>query len=323
MMKVVIKVDEYKRNRLRAFYRMDALAQTLKQNCDITFLCNQDNVKGIEYLKLRNYNVEEYSEPKLLQKVDRFRGSNIIIDTPNRMSSFDTHCKRIFNKTVYIDEKCDRPLHCDMIINPLFLAKELRYLVPASCLVISSEDALLIRDEFAFTKKVQITEVHTILFLLDHVRSIEILEKLFEYGFNLKIVIANGFKEGKMVQSQIYGSNVEYYTENELLDIVPECDMGIISYTQIMYDLLGTGLPMIGIVLTRTDVVHGRILAREGLVETMGAAGIVDVFQMFNTIKTLTRNIHERSKMQHDMNVLVSRNTKENVAYRIEELFKS
>ncbi|OON94498.1 MAG: hypothetical protein ATN31_03190 [Candidatus Epulonipiscioides saccharophilum] len=323
MMKVLIKVDEYKRNRLKAFYRMDALAQVLKQNCDITFLCNQDNRESIEYLKMRNYNVEEYSESRLLQKVDRFRGSNLIIDSPNKMSSFDTHCKRIFNKTIYIDEKCDRPLHCDMIINPLFLAKELKYLVPASCLVMSGEDAMLIRDEFIFTKKIHVEEVHTILFLLDHVRTIDMLQKLSEYDFNLKVVIANGFEEGEMVKSQIYGSNINYYTENELLDIVPECDMGIISYTQIMYDLLGTGLPMIGIVLTRIDVVHGRILAREGLVETMGAAGIVDVFDMLNTIKTFARNIHERSKMQHNMNVLVSRNTKDNVAYRIEELFKS
>ncbi|ONI46068.1 hypothetical protein AN641_00265 [Candidatus Epulonipiscioides gigas] len=314
MIKLLIKVDSYKRNKLKAFYRMDALAQELKDRCEIIFLCNKDDVKGIMYLTKKNYEVHTYLKDELLDELEKFRNFNIIIDSPNKLASFDFQCQKICKKTIYIDEKADRAFKCDMVINPLYGAKELKYLASPGCGVIKGRDAVLIRDEFVQAKKIPIGEVKTILMIIDHTKIADLLINLSDSKYYFKVIIEQGYDMADELNAQIKSNKVEFFEEDDFEKLVPQCDMAITSYNSFIYDLIGIGMPVIGVALSRNDIPSGQNLMRDNLIN---AISIVNTVQILSVVNSFAMDLTQRNDMQKNMTELVSKNTKRNLANQI------
>lgn len=310
MSKILIKVDEGKRGELKSFHRMDALAQVLQKYCEITFYCDAKHSRGISYLRTKGYNVYEYAD--LLGELERFKGDCIIIDSPLKTKEFNKKCPKIFKKIICVDEQNDNPfMECDMIINPVYGSKQRNYFASNNCEVIGDKDALLIRDEFLHSPMVPIEDVKNILMFVDHVRTEDLLIDVTELNYNIKVILANGMEKTKKMQNRIKSKRVEFFTEDDFDSVVWTCDMALMSYNNYMYDLIGIGMPTIGVVVRRTDIVWGQNLWQDMLIEGLGIVGMVSAAQMTKQVQIFAQNRVQRQIVQNKMQDLVSRDSKE------------
>ncbi|OOB79911.1 MAG: hypothetical protein BEN19_07170 [Epulopiscium sp. Nuni2H_MBin003] len=303
MKNIVIKVENDKKDSMKPFYRMDALANVLKENCDVIFLCNKEDIKGINYLKSRKYNIREYEKATLKDVIIEYYGNNIIIDSHDKMGIFEHTCIKRFKKVIQVYEKADKSLMCDMLINPTYGSEYLNYLEPPSCKIISGRDAILIREE---VREIPMQEprlvAENILVILGETNSntvtIDILKELRNLEYNFKVILSEKLKGYDKITQKFTASNIQYYLEEDFLSVAPTCDMAIAAYNYNIYELLTMGIPIIGVSLNREKIAQGQYLLKDMLVKGFGA---YETKEIVKQTEILASNLVERKKLQQRM----------------------
>ncbi|OOB79912.1 MAG: hypothetical protein BEN19_07175 [Epulopiscium sp. Nuni2H_MBin003] len=304
-MRLIIKVDENNKDILKAYYRMSALADVLKEICEVIFICNKTDVNGIVYLFKKRYKVHGYDGPDLQNVVNKYKGESIIIDTHQKLSVFDDLCIKNFNKVIYVDDKGTKAFKGDMIISPVYEGNTINYLVPKSCKIIGGKDALLIRDEVRAIQKIPIAaEVKNILIALGETSknlvTRELLERIKYIDCSFKVVLTKKLKERELITIKLKAYNIEFYEEEDLLEVASQCDMAVSGFNYYIYELLAIGMPTIGIVLERTEINGGICLLKEELIKGIGVVGLVKVSEIIKEINNLKSDYKGRLKLQEN-----------------------
>ncbi|OOB79637.1 MAG: hypothetical protein ATN34_04210 [Epulopiscium sp. Nele67-Bin002] len=306
---LLIKMDSVKSSGMDWFYRMEALAKAVDNFVQVTFLCKSADDAGIQYLKSKDLSVMKYvDEADLIDIVkessENQGGCSIIIDNKHRVSKLDKLCSEACNKVIYMDEAASRSFKADMIINPLYGSQLLEYFVAPECEKILGTEYNLVREEFLEIPPIRINKfVDTILVHLGETTSNnltrEFLAAIADEEYDFKVVLDTNLVNREQIKREYKERNIKFISEEDICMVAGECDIAICGVNHFMYELATLGIPMIGVMLSKDRVKESQYLVRDGLIEILGAAGIVATADILSALNRMAINRDRREDI-HD-----------------------
>lgn len=308
-MKIAIRADGGSEIGMGHIMRTLVLAKELSKTSEVFYISrfndyNIDRYKmGIEKVRLNGFKVELISENNILTQLKNFKADMLITDSYDVDEEYFKQTKKIFNKTVYIDDMNLYFFDADFIINQNICGEDFNYKTSKNTKLLCGSKYVMLREEFRNTpRKIINNKVHDIMITVggadpNHVTE-KILEIIKELDYNFHVVIGPSFKKIeklKLLQSQ--NRNVTLYYNANMYELMQKCDIAISACGSTLYELSVCGVPTLGVIIADNQQKIAEKMDELKLIKNLGWHHNIDKYKFTNELVDLCKNKQQRCYM--------------------------
>lgn len=261
------------------------LAKELAKTNDLLYVCryninNRDTYKaGIDKILSEGFRVEYIGDNSMLEDLRNIKADCLITDSYDVDERYFSETRKIFNKTVYIDDLALYKFEVDIIINQNINACDLEYKTTGDTKLLLGTEYVMLRDEFRNLPRKKINEkVENILLTLggadpDNL-TVAILGSIKKLDYQFNIVVGPSFKNVDLLkQIENENENIKLYFNANMLNLMKQADLAISSCGSTLYELATCGVPTIGIVIADNQL---------GISKKMSVLNVIELIENFN-----------------------------------------
>ena len=265
-MDITFRVDSSQQIGFGHLNRCINLAQTLKKNNKITFICKKLNGSNFSIIKKNKFRLKIISNKNRINYFSKFSDANqtirliknkcdlLIVDHYKLGYKWEKQIKKYVKKILIIDDYLNRKHICEFILNSNFAVKKKSYkkyfpnytkflLGPKFCILNSS-----------FQKKNSINKKLKRIFIFLGTDNMNITQKIVKIfnnekisQYNLDVVLTTknkNFMTQKKILEKVKNCNI-YYNLSNLRNLIAKSQMGLISGGQVIFECINLKLPII------------------------------------------------------------------------------
>ena len=291
-MKIFIRADGGNTIGLGHIMRMLVLAEELKKNNEVIFLCrsskmdnnirklnsdksdfncNFENEKfkaGIEKVKENGFKVCMIHEEQVIEDIINlqkdFKADLIITDSYDVDELYFNKLKPHFRLSGYVDDVNKFKMNVDFIINQNINAEDINYSDNANNntkLFLGTKYCML-REEFRkdYTKKELKEKCEDLLLTLggmdNKFNTLKILQQIINCHINIHVVIGSAFDKKLIKELYVLAqahNNIKLYENANMSSLMEKSDVAISACGSTLYELCAMNVPIIGIIIAENQ----------------------------------------------------------------------
>lgn len=285
-MKIAFRVDGGSRIGMGHIMRSLVLAKELSLQNQVFFVCriekdvceNGNNFEsgvsdkylgGIKKIRAEGFRVELIREKYVLEDLKTIEADVLITDSYDVNQNYFDEIKKMFSKTVYIDDVNPFSLNVDVLINQNINGCELQYKVKELTQCLVGTKYVMLRDEFQKTAPIDIKEkIKDIMITVGGSDPNNFTEKIIKWvsdlDYNFHIVIGPSFEKRKFQLNE--SENIKMYHNADMYEIMKKCDLAISSSGSTLYELAVCGVPTLGLIVAENQ---------KGIAEKFDSLGVI------------------------------------------------
>lgn len=335
-MKIFIRADGGRGIGLGHIMRMLVLADELKKENDVIFICRQakDNrfEAGIRLILKNDFKTLYIKEENFINDIisiqKDYKADMLITDSYEVSEAYFDILTHYFRITGYVDDVNSMKMNVDFIINQNINAHTLDYskntnkktklfLGPQYC---------MIRKEFtdAFKDKKIKKEVSDIMVTLggmdDKNNTLKILQIIKSVHQNIHVVLGSAFSKKTIKDIEILSvqhRNIHLYKNANMSGLMKKCDIAISSCGSTLYELCSMNVPSIGIVIADNQKYSADFMKNNNLIADVFDIEEINIEKFKKSINTLINNSDKRNEIIQRQKGTININGAANLAEKI------
>ncbi len=325
-MDITFRVDSSQQIGFGHLNRCINLAQTLKKNNKITFICKKLNGSNFSIIKKNKFKLKIISNKNRINYFSKFSDANqtirliknkcdlLIVDHYKLGYKWEKQIKKYVKKILVIDDYLNRKHICEFILNSNFAVNKKKYkknfpkntkflLGPKFCILNS-----------AFQKKNSIDQKLKRIFIFLGTDNMNITQKIVKIfnnekisRYNLDVVLTTknkNFRTQKKILEKVKNCNI-YYNLSNLRNLIAKSQMGLISGGQVIFECINLKLPIIVFQTATNQHSSCKELMKRNLIYFMGRFSNKKNSKYLELIKKITQNNSLRLKLSKNLNNLI------------------
>lgn len=255
--------------------RTSVIAERLREDINVTYVCNQEYEEGIRWLEKKGYKVDRFKEEELLEKMIKIQAYGVLTDSYMIDDEYIKQMKKNFKVVGYIDDNVLKDYDADFIINQNFGAEGLNYKIQ-NCICMLGCRYLLVRENFRQVSPIKIVErVKDILLTVGGSDNKNLTEKILDFikdlPYNFNVIIGPMFQYEKNLKNKFEKyKNIVFYNQPNIEEIMIKNDMAISSCGSTLYELGILGIPTLGISVADNQEGLARRMHNKKMIEYLG-----------------------------------------------------
>lgn len=318
--KVAIRADGGTKNGLGHIMRTMALAEELKKDFDVFYICSNKSEfdAGRKTILENGYSVYLDTEYKT--------GNLLIIDMYGIDENYITMYRKQFDKIMYIDDLHKLKYYdCDILLNRNIGAEDIKYNIRKGGQILLGGKFCILRKEFCRSRKIFSKSVKEVLITLggsDVTNSSEELSKVIsDFGFNVSIAIGAGFSyENKKRLEEIKSDKIKLYYEPIMVNMYEKCDIAISALGGSLFELCALGVPFVGLTVADNQMETAYIGEEKGLFKYGGDLRKYEETNFIKAFNSIAYSVEERKKVYDNQQKVVDINGTKNIVNCINEI---
>lgn len=339
MARIVIRADGGKDIGLGHVMRSIVLANELKHNNEVIFMCRtslEEPLKyssGIEKIKSLGFKTILISEINFIEHIKKaqesLKADVLITDSYCVDEKYFDDVKECFKFTGYIDDINICKMNVDFIVNQNINAAKLKYDLksPKTTKLFLGPRYCLLRDEFREDNDVIIKEeVEDILITVGGMdkdfNTLKILKVLEDFKCNIHIVVGSAFEISiiKILEDvQNNDERIKLYKNANMSSLMKKCDLAISATGSTIYELAAMKVPTVGIVVADNQKDICNEMNKQGIIIGVGKL-CDDNGQLKASIDRLIKSKWDRLRLIDKQNDLVDVNGAKKLACEIAKI---
>ncbi|AYD40703.1 UDP-2,4-diacetamido-2,4,6-trideoxy-beta-L-altropyranose hydrolase [Clostridium fermenticellae] len=270
-MNIAIRAEGGSKVGMGHIMRTLVLAKELSLKNKVYYLCKDtiDNKGGIIKIQENKFKVFTFKE-SILEVLSNVNTELLITDSYDVNERYFIQTKNIVKHTVYIDDINSFDYPVDLLINQNINARGFNYRQKYKLLGLKY---LMIREEFRNLPEKRINEQAKDIMITmggsDIVNFTKILLKWIKnLNFSFHVVIGPSFQNINYFES-IHESNIEFYFNANMAEIMKKCDIAVSAAGSSMYELLASGVPSLSVITADNQVDVARKLGNMNISESL------------------------------------------------------
>lgn len=304
-MTIFFRVDESNNTGSGHLVRCLTLAKEIaKYQSDIVFICAEVSIESIQKIDLGGFTLVKISDFKgeindaleVTEVLKKFAPGVVIVDHYQLKMDWTMIISNLAHKLIVIDDLMDRPLHCDLVINPnCFMANAYDMLVPDYCELLIGPKYVMVNPEYLLHKKsITSTSIETILIFMGGSDSkgltLALVEALSDTAFgsiHLDIVIGSHNLLRSEIEEKVNkrGNFSLYYDRPHLADLMNRADLSFGAGGNSAWERVCVGLPSFIITLSDNQLCLANYLNTMGFATYIGHHDIITTIQIQSALK--------------------------------------
>lgn len=318
-MRIAIRADGGLQIGMGHIMRTLVLAHEISKKNEVYYVCRKaedDNhiIQIEDYEKLdekyksgimkvldEGFKVVLIPENNLMDELRKIKADILITDSYDVDDEYFRKTKKMFLKTVYIDDMNLHNFDVDCLINQNVNAEEFSYKASQNAKLLLGSDYVMLRSEFRSVKNKNINKsVKDILITVGGGDPDYITEKLLSFvkglDYNFHVIIGPCFDRiGKLKQFQ--NDKVKLYFNAKMYDLMQLCDVAISACGSTLYELAACGVPTIGIITADNQQGIGNKMDGLGAIISIGWYNNLSESKVIEGIKSIDNDRSKRVKM--------------------------
>lgn len=232
------------------------LAKELSIKNEVFYLCKDsiENKSGIIKIQKNGFKVFSFKE-SILEVLSNINIDVFITDSYDVDKKYFVQTKNIVKHTVYIDDINFFDYPVDLLVNQNINAEDFSYRQKYKLLGLKY---LMIREEFRNLPEKHINkQVKDIMITMGGSDTVNFTKTLLKWikdlDFKFHVVIGPSFQNIDYFKN-IHQSNIEFYFNANMVEIMKKCDVAVSASGSSMYELLASGVPSLSIIMADNQV---------------------------------------------------------------------
>lgn len=326
-MRILIRADGGTNIGMGHIMRTLTLAKELKKYFDVAYVCRTEEedktIKpgsrysdGVHKVQVLGFKVFLIRADNLLEDLKDIKGDILITDSYDVDEEYFEATKKMFNKTIYIDDMCLYNFkNVDMIINQNVNAEDLDYILNTQTNYLLGCNYTMLREEFRSShfkyikrraKDVMITFGGADPFLL----TLKTLYYLKEEKYNFHVVVGPAFGEDYVSKLRSYEdySNVNFYYNANMKALMEKCDVCISAAGSTLYELCVEGVPSLSVTVADNQIKVAEKFNNIGITKNLGWHDELNKEKILAELDNLSKNYGKRKEISDKGRNLVDGN---------------
>ncbi len=311
--KIAVRADGGTKNGLGHIMRTMALAEELKKDFDVFYICSNKNEfdAGRKTILEKGYSVYSDTEYKT--------GNLLIIDMYGIDENYITMYRKQFDKIMYIDDLHELKYYdCDILLNRNIGSEDIKYNIRKGGQILLGGKYCILRKEFYRSCKTFNESVKEVLITLGGSdvtnSSAELAKVISNFGFNVSIAIGAGFSyENKKRLEDIKSDKIKLYYEPVMADMYEKCDIAVSALGGSLFELCALGVPFVGVTAADNQMETAYIGEKKGLFKYGGDLRNYNKTDFIKAFNFIAYNAEERKKVYDSQRKAVDINGTKNI----------
>ncbi|MBP2033794.1 UDP-2,4-diacetamido-2,4,6-trideoxy-beta-L-altropyranose hydrolase [Clostridium algifaecis] len=255
-MNIAIRAEGGSKIGMGHIMRTLVLAKELSLKNEVFYLCRDsiENKRGILKIQKNGFKVFSLKE-SILDVLFNINIDVLITDSYDVDEKYFVQTKNIVKHTVYIDDVNSFDYPVNLLINQNVNAEDFDYQQKYKLLGLKY---LMIREEFRNLPEKHINkQVKDIMITMGGSDTVNFTKTLLKWiknlDFKFHIVIGPSFQDIDYFK-RIHQSNIEFYFNANMVEIMKKCDMAVSASGSSMYELLASGVPSLSVIIADNQV---------------------------------------------------------------------
>jgi UDP-2,4-diacetamido-2,4,6-trideoxy-beta-L-altropyranose hydrolase len=329
-MKIAIRADGGSKIGMGHIMRTLVLARQLAKANDVFYVCRKDNpvtekyINGIEKVREAGFQVILISEGDVINELSNIEADCLITDSYEVDEEYFNKTKRIFSKTVYIDDLNIYYYNVDFIINQNITANKFKYKCNKDTRLFLGTDYLMLREEFINSKPILIkNNIRDILITMGGADPNNFTLKLVKYiknlEYNFHVIIGPSFTDVDKIELEIKNKeSIKLYYNANMIEIMKKSDMAISAAGSTLYELGSLGIPTLGIILADNQNDVAEEMHKNGFIMNIGWYDKVEKNEILDAINRIN-DFDLREKMSTSTTKKINKNGIEKICSEIQK----
>lgn len=315
-MRILIRADGGADIGMGHIMRTLTLARELKKYFDVAYVCRTDEedktIKpgsrysdGVHKVQVAGFKMFFVRENKVLEDLKDVKGDILITDSYDVDESYFEATKKMFSRTIYIDDMCIYNFKgVDMIINQNINAEDLDYKLSSETSYLLGCNYTMLREEFRDAhfkyikrraKDVMITFGGADPFLL----TLKTLYYLKEEKYNFHVVVGPAFGNDYINKLRSYEScsNIFFYYNADMKALMGKCDICISAAGSTLYELCAEGVPSLSVTIAENQSKVAEKFNDIGIVKSLGWHNELNKEKIINELDKLSKGYNKRKEI--------------------------
>ena len=314
-MKILIRADGGNSIGMGHIMRTLTLAKELKKYFDIEYVCRNGNKysEGIHKVQVSGFKINIVGEKNFLEDLIKLKGDILITDSYNVDDEYFSVTKKIFKKTIYID---DMGLYSfkdvDIVINQNINAEDLTYDLASKTQFLLGCKYTILRYEFINlrhklikrkAKDIMITLGGSDPFLV----TLKMLYYVKDQQYNFHVVIGPAFNEDYVSKLKSYEkySNMLLYYNADMKSLMEKCDICISAAGTTLYELCAVGIPSLSITIAENQDRVADKFDELKIIKNLGWHDDINKEKILSEINLLNKNYSMRKEISEKSSKLI------------------
>ena len=318
MKKVSIRADGGTYIGMGHIMRTLVLAKELSKSHDVFYICRVDNPLsdryriGIDKLKSEGFIVKTVRENYMLLDLNLIEADVLITDSYDVDEEYFNETKKIFKKTVYIDDMNLHYFNVDFLINQNIDSLDFEYKARDGSKLLVGPEYIMLREEFRNLEKNNLREkVTDIMITVGGADPYHITKQILSYvmpiNYNLHVVVGPSFEKNNYLKN-FETSNVKLYYNANMCEIMKKCDIAISACGSTLYECSSCGIPTMGIIVADNQQEIAVEMDKLGILKNMGWYNGLIKEKFLNELNSLCENFSKRKDMSEKAKSFVDGN---------------
>lgn len=282
--------------------------------------------KGIKKILSEGFRVKLINENNLIDELKCIKADMLITDSYSVNENYFHEIKKIFRKTIYIDDINEHYFDVDFLINQNSDAGDFNYKVNSDTKLLLGTEYILLRDEFKnLPNKASEEKIHDIMITVGGADPHRLTEKFLNYiselDYNFHIVIGPSFCDTSFVE-KFHANNIKFYYNANMCEIMKNCDMAISACGSTLYELSACGVPTLGVIIANNQEGIANKLNSMGTIINLGWYNKISKEDLIYNINSLANDYIRRKALSEKASKLVDGKGAERIAKILYENIK-
>lgn len=247
------------------------LARKLSLRNEVFYLCKDsvENKSGVIKIQKNGFKVFAFKE-SILDALSNMNTDVLITDSYDVDEKYFVRTKNIVKHTAYIDDMNSFDYPVDLLVNQNINAEDFNYRQKYKLLGLKY---LMIREEFRNLPEKHINkQVKDIMITMGGSDTVNFTKILLRWikglDFKFHVVIGPSFQDIDYFK-RIHQSNIEFYFNANMAEIMKKCDTAVSAAGSSMYELLASGVPSLSVIMADNQVSISKKLDNMNISESL------------------------------------------------------
>lgn len=315
-MRILIRTDGGPNIGMGHVMRTLTLAKELKKYFDVAFVCrtelqdktfnqNGEFADGVHKIQVLGFKILFIRDDKVLEDLAELKADILITDSYDVTEDYFTETKKMFSKTIYIDDMCLYNFkNTDMIINQNINAEDLDYKLNAGTSYLLGCNYTILREEFRNSnvnyikrkaREIMITFGGSDPFLL----TLKTLYYLKDEPYNFHVVVGPAFNTeyiNKLKSYEAY-SNINFYYNANMRALMQKSDICISAAGSTLYELCSMGVPSISVIIAENQIKVAEKFDSMQIIKNLGWHNEINKEKIIGELGELSKSYGKRKEI--------------------------
>lgn len=316
IMKILIRTDGGPSIGMGHVMRTLTLAKELKKYFDIDFVCRTEGEErvlnpkskyadGIHKIQVSGFKTIFVRENMVLEDLAEIDGDILITDSYDVDENYFAQTKKMFKKTVYIDDMCLYNFKdVDLLINQNVNADDLDYKLNSKTSYLLGCNYTMLRDEFRKVNSKQIKRRARDIMITfggsdPFLLTLKTLYYLKEECYNFHVVVGPSFSEDYVSKLRSYEaySNIYFYYNANMKSLMEKSDICISAAGSTLYELCVVGVPTLSVTIAENQNRVSEKFDELGITKNLGWHNEINKDKILTELKLLGKDYSKRKQI--------------------------